>query len=152
MKRPFTVWLLVLLLVSLALGGFSGGIPMLADPQSGGYLDFGDLLSQLPVSNFILPGLFLSLFLGLFPLLLAYGLIAKPDWPWLDRYFKWSKHHWAWTGTVLQVIGLALWLLVEWLLIGWWPITTITAIQGILILIVAILPGVRKHFATKEDK
>ena len=47
MKRPFTVWLLVLLLVSLALGGFSGGIPMLADPQSGGYLILGLLSSCL---------------------------------------------------------------------------------------------------------
>ena len=147
MKRPITVWLLVLLLVSLALGGFSGGIPMLADPQSGGYLDFGHLLAELPVSNFILPGLFLSLFLGFVPLILVYGLIAKPDWPWLDRYFKWSKHHWSWTGTIFQVIGLALWLFVEWLMIGWWPITTITAVQGALILFVAVLPGLRKYYS-----
>jgi hypothetical protein len=150
MKRPITVWLLGIMLILLSAGGFSGGIPMLMDPQSGGYLDFGQLLLDLPVSNFILPGLFLSTFLGIFPIFLAYGLIAKPEWPWLKNLTEWSKHHWSWTGTILQVAGLAIWLLVEWLMIGWWPITTITAVQGVLILIVALLPGLRKHYINKE--
>jgi len=75
MKRPFMLWPLVLVLIFLSLGGFSGGIPMLADPANGGYLEFGELLPLLPVPNLILPGLFLFFVMGLFPLLLAYALI-----------------------------------------------------------------------------
>jgi hypothetical protein len=146
MKRPFMLWLLIIVLISLSLGGFSGGIPMLADPQQGGYLQFGELLTQLPVSNFILPGLFLTLFMGIIPLILVYGLIAKPSWLWLDKYFKWNKHHWAWIATIFLVIGLALWLFVEYLLVGWWPITTVTAVQGALILFIALFPGLRKYY------
>jgi hypothetical protein len=152
MKRQFTIWLLVILLISLSLGGFSGGIPMLMDPAQGGYLQFGDMLDQLPVSNFILPGLFLFFFMGIFPLVLVYGLIARPAWPWLDRYFTWSKHHWSWLGTIGLVIGLAIWLFVEWLMVGWWPITTITAVQGLLVLVVAVLPNLRSFLANKEQK
>ena len=48
MKRPFMLWPLIIVLVSLSLGGFSGGIPMLADPTSGGYLQFEELLPLLP--------------------------------------------------------------------------------------------------------
>ena len=146
MKRPFMLWPLVLKLVFLAMGGFSGGIPMLADPANGGYLQFGDMLPDLPVSNFILPGLFLLTVMGVFPLFLVYGLIARPSWRWVDGLFQWSKHHWAWTGCLVLVGIIAIWLAYEAWLIGWFPITTITMILGLLILLFATMPGVRKFY------
>jgi len=85
MKRPFMLWHLITILILLSLWGFSGGIPMLADTISAGYLDFEYLLPQLPVSNFILPGLFLISFMGLFPLLLIYTSIARPIYNWLKN-------------------------------------------------------------------
>jgi len=149
MKRPFMLWPLVIVLVFLSLGGFSGAIPMLLDPASGGYLQFEELLPLLPVSNFILPGLFLLGFMGFFPLLLAYGLIAKPNWLRVDRLFNWSKHHWAWTGCIILVVGTAIWLGYEGWLVGWWPITKITAVLGGLILLIASIPNVRKAYQLK---
>lgn len=146
MKRPLMLWPLVLVLIFLALGGFSGGIPMLADPANGGYLNFGEMLPDLPVSNFILPGLFLLIVMGLLPLFLAYALIVQPTWGWLDRLFRWSEHHWAWTGTMILDVIIAVWLAYEAWLIGWFPITTFTAIQGLLILLFAMLPSVRKFY------
>lgn len=147
MKRPFMLWPLIIVLISLALGGFSGGIPMLADPANGGYLQFGDLLPLLPVPNLILPGLFLLVVMGFFPLLLAYALIARPTWRWVDRLFEWSKHYWAWIGTLILVVIIAIWLAYEGWLIGWFPITTITAVQGLLILLFGMMPSVRKYYA-----
>jgi hypothetical protein len=147
MKRPFMLWPLVLALVFLALGGFSGGIPLLADPANGGYLEFGDLLPLLPVPDLILPGLFLLVVMGLYPLLLAYALIARPNWGWVDRLFQWSKHYWAWTGSLILVAIIAIWLVYEGWLVGWWPITYATAVIGFFILLFAITPSVRKYFA-----
>ena len=146
LKRPLMLWPLIIVLILLSLGGFSGGIPMLIDPLSGGYLNFEDLLPLLPVSNLILPGLFLIAYMGLFPLLLVYGLIARPSWTIVDKYFLWSGHHWAWTGSIILSAGIAIWLGYEGWLVGWWPITTITAVQGGLILILALIPSVRKHY------
>ena len=145
-KRPVMLWLLVIVLILLSLGGFSGAIPMLADPESGGYLEFADLLPSLPVSNLILPGLFLLIVMGLVPLLLAYSLVAKPKWGWIDTLFSWSKQYWAWTATLILVGIIALWLAYEGWLIGWFPITYITGILGLLILLLVMLPSVRKFF------
>ncbi|MGB2964520.1 MAG: hypothetical protein WBB69_11100 [Anaerolineales bacterium] len=146
MKRPFMLWVLLIVLVLLSVGGFSGAIPMLADPVSGGYLDFEELLPLLPVSSFFLPGLFLLIYMGFIPLLLVYGLIARPRWSWLDRSFTWSGHHWAWTGTIILSAGIAIWLAYEGWLVGWWPITIITAVQGGLILLIALIPNLRKYY------
>jgi hypothetical protein len=86
--------------------------------------------------------------MGLFPLLLAISLITRPDWPWLDALLAWSNHYWAWTGTLILVAILALWLLYEGWLIGFFPITYITAVLGLLIFIFILMPGVRSYYAT----
>ena len=147
MKRPLMLWPLVFFLIILALGGFSGAIPMLLDP-SGEMLGVADALPQLPVPNFILPGLFLLVVMGLFPLLLAYALVARPDWAQLNNLLRWAKHYWAWTATLILVAIIALWLLYEGWLIGFFPITYVTAVLGLLILIFALMPGVRRYYAS----
>ena len=150
LKRPFMLWPLLVVLLLHSVGGFMGAIPMLADPANGGYLDFGDLLPLLPVSSFFLPGLFLLSFMGLLPLILIYGLIAHPTWSWVDKLFNWSNHHWAWTGTILLAAGTAIWLIYEGWLVGWWPITIITAVQGGIILLIALIPNIRKFYKTDK--
>ena len=145
-KRPVMLWPLVIILILLSMGGFSGGIPMLADPESGGYLEFADLLPSLPVPNLILPGLFLLIVMGLGPLLLAFALVARPNWVWMDKLFIWSKHYWAWTATLVLVAIIAIWLVYEGWLVGWFPITYITGGLGLLILLFNLLPSVRKFF------
>jgi len=140
------LWPLVFFLLFLALGGFYGGIAMLADP-TGSTLQVADALPLLPVPNYILPGIFLLVVMGLFPLLLSYGLIARPNWAWVDSLFQWSKHYWAWTATLIFVAIIAIWLAVEGLLIGFFPITYITAVVGLLILLFTLAPGMRKFYA-----
>jgi hypothetical protein len=140
------LWPLVFFLLFLALGGFYGGIAMLTDP-TGSTLQVADALPLLPVPNYILPGIFLLVVMGFFPVLLAYALIARPNWPWADSLFQWSKHYWAWTATLIFVAINAVWLAVEGLLIGFFPITYITAVVALLILLFALLSGVRKFYA-----
>ena len=84
MKRPFVLWIFLFWLLFLALGGLYGGIAMLLDP-SGGALQMAEVLPLLPVPNYVLPGLFLLFVMGLVPLLLIYGLLARPAWPWIER-------------------------------------------------------------------
>ena len=146
MQRPVTLWFLVFVLLFLALNGLGGGIVMLMDP-TGNLLGVADILPFLPVPNFILPGIFLVVVMGLLPLLIGYALIARPNWPWVDSLFRWGNHYWAWTATVALVAILAIWLAVEGILIGMFPITYATAVVGLLLLLFALWPGVRKFYA-----
>jgi hypothetical protein len=143
------LWPLVLVLLILAIGGYYGGITMLLDP-TGSLLGVADALPLLPVPNFILPGLFLIAVMGLFPNLLAYALIARPNWAGMDAISRWSKHYWAWTGCIALVVILVIWLTVEVIMMGWWPITSMTAILGLLVFLIALLPGVRKHYTLSD--
>ncbi len=146
MKRPFIVWILVFWLLFLALGGLYGGIAMLLDP-SGEALQMTEVLPLLPVPDYVLPGLFLLFVMGLVPLLLVYGLLARPAWTWMEPLFRWSRHHWAWTGTLLLTLVLAIWLIVEGVLIGFrWPIQYVTAVNGLLILVFVLWPSVRRLY------
>lgn len=147
MQRPFTLWPLLFLLVFLGLGGLYGGIAMLTDP-TGGSLQLTEVLRLLPVSDYILPGLFLLVVMGLAPLVLTYGLLARPNWTWAQTLSRWSGHHWAWTGTLALGVILAVWLVVQGLLIGFkWPIQYITAADGFLIILLVLAPGVRRFYA-----
>ncbi|MFZ6029209.1 MAG: hypothetical protein ACOYYS_15970 [Chloroflexota bacterium] len=146
MKRPFALWILIFWLLFLALGGLYGGIAMLLDP-SGASLQMAEILPLLPVPDYVLPGLFLLLFMGLAPLLLVSALLVRPAWPWLGPFSRMFGYHWAWTGTMLLALILAAWLAVEGVLIGFrWPIQYVTAVNGLLILVSALWPSVRQLY------
>jgi hypothetical protein len=141
-QRPLTVYLLLFFLLFLAFGGLYGGIAMLTDPD-GSSLAMDSLLPLLPVASFILPGLFLLLVMGLTPLMLSYGLLMQPA-----RTVTINGRYWAWTGTVALALLLAVWLAMQGVLIGFqWPIQYVTAVNGLLILLLAFTPGVRNHYA-----
>jgi hypothetical protein len=146
MQRPFAIWPVLFLLLFLGMGGLYGGIAMLADP-SGGLLQLTEVLPLLPVTNFILPGLFLFFVMGLSPLVLIYSLLACPRWRWAVALSAWSKHHWSWTGTVALGLLLAIWLTAQGFLIGFrWPIQYITGITGCSIILLSITPNLRKYY------
>jgi hypothetical protein len=148
MKRPLTLWFLLFCLLFLAIGGLYGGIAMLTDP-TGGSLQLTEVLPLLPVSNYVLPGMFLLFVMGVTPLVLAYALLARPHWSWAQKLSHWSGYHWAWTGTLALGVTLALWLVVQGLLIGFrWPIQFITAGNGLLIVALALAPAVRHFYVT----
>jgi hypothetical protein len=146
LKRPATLWLLIFLLVFLSFGGFFGGISMLVDP-TGSTLGMEEVLPLLPVSDFILPGLFLIVVMGIVPLALVYGLIWKPGWEGGDKISGRSGYYWAWTGTITLGVVLILWLAVQGLLIGFaWAIQYITLANGLLIIFVSLLPDIRRFY------
>ncbi len=147
MKRPVALLFLVVLLLVLAAGGLYGGIAMLLDP-SGASLQMTEVLASLPVPDYTLPGLFLLFVMGVAPLVLTYGLLTRPAWRWAEPLSRAGRHHWAWTGTLALCVVLAVWLTVQGWMIGFrWPIQFVTAGIGLGIVVLALVPGVRRHYA-----
>ena len=147
MKRPIALYWLSFFLLFLAFGGLYGGIAMLLDP-SGGSLDMAGILPLLPVSSFVLPGLFLLVGMGLTPIALVYALLAWPKWDGLARLLGGNGRYWAWNATLLLSLTLAVWLTVQGWLIGFrWPIQYVTAVNALLILLLTLTSGVRRYYA-----
>lgn len=146
MGRRLALWALVVSLIFLAFGGLYGGLSMLRDP-SGAALGMDVVLPRLPVPNYVLPGVFLVVVMGLMPLGLAYGLLARPASPWAAAVARLSGHHWAWTGAIMLGVVLVLWLAVQAWMIGFsWPIQFVTAANAVAIVVLASLPAVRGRF------
>ncbi|MFZ5809540.1 MAG: hypothetical protein ACOY16_09705 [Chloroflexota bacterium] len=146
MKRPLALWIVILWLVFLAFGGLYGGIAMLLDP-SGASMGVDVLLPLLPVPDFILPGLFLLSLMGLFPLVLVFGLLARPNWSWADALSRWSSHYWAWTGTLVLGLLLLLWLTVQAMLIGFTTgLQYVMVVNALALLGFALWPSVRRLY------
>ena len=129
---------LIALLVLLGLGGIGGGIPMLLDPSGTLMRLPKGLLNRLPINNFILPGLFLIVVMGLIPFVLAYGM--------------WRRRRWAWLGTLVQGAVLVLWICFQIILWGT-PIAIqyIYLIWGIVLLVLGLLPQTRRFFLASES-
>ena len=143
-RRPVSVWLLSVVLAILSLGGLSGAWMFFAHPDGRG-IGMEETLAELPVSSFVLPGAFLLLVMCLVPALLVVGLLARPDWRWLDRVSRATGMHWSWVGTVALGIVIVIWLGVEALYIGFSAAQQyFTAALGLLIVVFALVPSTRR--------
>lgn len=146
MKRPIAYWVLLALLIVLALGGLSGAYGFLSDPSGVG-IGMAEQLSQLPLVDYTVPGVLLLVLMFAGPLFLVFGLLRSPRWPWADRLFAWSGHHWAWTGSLILGVGLVLWLSIQAWYIGFnAPIQWFTATLTAAILAFTLMPSVRRSF------
>lgn len=130
--RPIAVTILMILLVLLGLGGIGGGLSMLADP-SGDLLGLPlVLLESVTVKNFLLPGMFLLVVMGVLPLVAAYGL--------------WRRQLRAWIATIGLSVVLILWIFVQIYLWGA-PIAIqiVYLVLGVAMLGLSLLPSVRNY-------
>lgn len=137
-SRSVSVYLLMAALLFQGLSGVAGGIGLVGDPSG---QSIGIPLSWLagsPFDTYFIPGLILLTVLGLFPLVVLYGL--------------WTRRYWGWIGALLVGLALLVWIAVEVLIIGYQPQPPLQLIYGslgVVIVILALLPGVRGYYATR---
>jgi hypothetical protein len=89
--------LLIIVLAFLSLSGLGGGIGLLIDPSGAGIGVPLDLLDKLPISTFVLPGLYLLIVYGLGSL----GIIIA----------ELRGYSWATTATILLGLVLVGWII-----------------------------------------
>ncbi len=148
LRRPSTVWLIIVLEVTLAILGFFSGITFLQDPSGKTHGMDTSILVTTPISNFTPVGLFFVVCYGILPSLAVFGLWKLPRWRWTDTFNKWTRQNWAWMATVVIGVILIVWIAVEVALIGS-PIglprflQVIMALLGVVLIALAMLPRVR---------
>lgn len=145
-KRPLGAILLAAALVIYGVMGVISGIILIADPSGAGMGFTSDIRDDIPFQSFLPVGLFLFTVFGLVPLLLTYGAITKKELAF-ERISELSGFHWSWTGGMLLVLALVLWLAVEGMLIGLdYAATYMTVVLGTAVFLALMLPSTRRHY------
>jgi len=145
-KRPLGAILLAVALVIYGVMGVISGIILIADPSGAGMGFTSDIRDDIPFQSFLPVGLFLFTVFGLVPLLLTYGAITKKELAF-ERISELSGFHWSWTGGMLLVLALVLWLAVEGMLIGLdYAATYMTVVLGTAVFLALMLPSTRRHY------
>lgn len=137
MKKTLLYWLIALVVLQ-ALSGITGGIGLIIDPTGGTLGIPQSWLQDSLFINYLIPGIILFLVLGIYPLILAIGLLKRK---------RWSLY-----ATRLLGILLVIWILTEIAIIGYRtkpPLQLIYGIIGIIVIILAYLKGIKNILVEK---
>lgn len=116
-RAPRLVFATILVLLFLGATTFLGGVEMLVRPFGSVVLP-AEILDELPVDSFVLPGLVLATVFGIGAALVAYGLWRQPYLTSLRWVEQVTGRHWAWAGTLAMGAGFVGWMLLQLVLLG----------------------------------
>ena len=142
-------WLVNLLIFLNAFLAFSALIP------GGAFIIAPDgHLIQMPLSNlenspfpdFLIPGILLFVFIGIYPAAVAFSLWKWPAWRWPDILNPFKQLHWSWAGSLAAGVILIIWIIteVQFMQVGLLHIFYFG--WGVLILLVTLFPSVHEYY------
>ncbi len=134
-KKSFTIYLLIICVVFQGISGLIGGISLINDPTGDNLGLPIKWLHGLPFENYLIPGIILLTILGIFPILVSAGLIAR------------NKR--ALTSARLVGFALVIWIAVEIYITGYQtepPLQLIYGILGIIILLLVYSTSVTNYY------
>jgi hypothetical protein len=145
--RPVTVWLLILLQILLGLGAVVSGGALLIAPDGHLMQMPLSMLEHSPFSSFLMPGAILFVFLGIYPLVVAYGLWRRPNWRWMEAPNPFKGIHWSWAASLAAGVILVVWIVVEVLMLRSVLFLHILSFAwGIVLILLTLVPGVRRYY------
>ena len=83
-RRPVLAWALIGLQALMGVSAVISGGMLVAAPDGSLMGMPASMLEPSPFADFLVPGAILFLFLGLYPLAVAYGLWRRPRWGWAE--------------------------------------------------------------------
>ncbi len=147
-KRPAIIMVLFDLLILLGLGGFAGGAALMLGPD-GHIMGFPpDLLKVTPFSSYFIPGLVLFTFVGIYPFFVAFSLLNLPDWRLPAQLNPFKKMHWVWTASLIAGAIVAIWIIVQVMLLGYTSaLQPVYFFYGLVLIMVTLFPNVRQYLS-----
>ena len=127
-NRSVSFYALMASLLIQGMSGIAGGIGLVGDPTGGNVKIPASWLQGSPFHDYLIPGLILLIVLGVFPLIVLFGL--------------WRKLSWSWPASLLVGLALIIWIVVEIVIIGYHqkpPLQLIYGLLGMVMLVLALL-------------
>lgn len=149
-RQKLLICLLSLLHIFLGINGLTGGI-LLVIKNDGSLLGMNvDWLNRSPFKNYLIPGMLLTLFLGMLPIITFIGLIKRRNWRITDLFNLYRNKNWAWSFSIYTGIIAIIWITVQLILTQYFWIQPVIIFNGLFILIVTLLPEVMKNFELND--
>jgi len=145
-SRPFVSGLLIFLNAFLGFSALIPGAAFILAPD--GHLIRMPLsnLENAPFADYLVPGILLFVFIGVYPALVAYSLWKRPAWGWPNTLNPFKQFHWSWAASLAVSVILIIWIIVEvqFMTVGFLHVFYFA--WGALILVVTLLRGVREYY------
>lgn len=146
-RRPWSVWVVVALMIILALGALPVGWSMVTDPSGAGMGMSTDWLKP-PFESYFLPGIFLLLGMGAANLFAAALLLLRPQWGWAERLNPFNSQEWPWTLAMAMGVFVMVWIAVQVVSVTLYSfLQPAVFIAGLLIFTLMWLPTTRRAYA-----
>jgi hypothetical protein len=147
-RPPSLRWLLGGL-AFLGVSALFGGVVLVGSP-SGAWLHIPlSVLRYSPFHDFLIPGLILGLVFGLGSFFAALALWLRPEWRIGTALTRSTGEHWAWSAAVALGLGQIIWIVTQILMVrGIDGLQVLYGSLGVLIVVLAFQPGLRRHLAT----
>jgi hypothetical protein len=144
---PFITWILIILLFFLGLGGLVSGALLFSAPDGSLIGMPKTYLEGSPFPDFLVPGIILFLFVGVYQVFVGYGLLKRPAWQWPEKINPLRRYHWAWTASWAAGVILLIWIAVETVLLGYISLLQpIILVWGIVLIVLTLLPATRRCY------
>jgi hypothetical protein len=150
-KRPWPLYILLVLHLMLGLGAVGGGLVLMIRPD-GSLLHMPvSALQGSPFHDFLLPGVILFLVLGVLPVFTFAILIARPQWAFLHAINIYPGRYPGWMFSLFVGIALLIWMDVELAVIGYGAaIQMLYSLWGLLLIIFTLTPSVMRYYGQPE--
>lgn len=146
-KKSFIRYLLYFFISLLIINAVPAGVMFIIDP-SGAVIGLStDTLQNSPFSNYLIPGLFLLLVMGLMPIVILYGLVNKSKQVWAERLNLYKEMHWSWTFSFYLGLVLIIWINFQLLMMKEYTfLQVVISLLGVGIIIVTHLPNIKNYY------
>lgn len=146
-QRPIAAWILIILHFFIGIGGIISGAMLVVRPN-GELMEWTpELLAGTPFDSYLIPGLILVVCIGIFPIFVGYGMLKEPAWRGPDIINPSRKYHWAWAASWAVGVILLVWIVVEFIMVGYISILQpIVVAWGLITLLLTLLPRVKRHY------
>jgi hypothetical protein len=146
-KRPFSLWVLIVLVFLIGISALISG-PMLFLAPDGHLMMWTTAeLEGSPFTDYLIPGLILFAFIGIYPVFVGLGMTVFFRWQAPEAINPFKFYHWAWTAALVVGIIMLIWIAAETLWLGYISfLQPVIAVWGVLIIGLELVPGVRRWF------
>lgn len=152
-RRPWSVWAIVGLLVFTGLGALMPGWAMVTDPSGQSLGMSVEWLRNPLFPDFLVPGLFLAAVIGIGGLIVAMLFLLQWDWAWGQKLNPFRAMHWTWTLTLLQGLVITLWIVIQYFSMDRASYLQATFLAiGLAIILLLFEPRLHRYFSVRAER